>query len=83
MKKYLFASLFCLFLPHFMVWSTVLASGFSVDYKATFNDSAFWAAAGIWWACAGTGVICAIFQSEDNKRNPKNDDDSNYLGYTG
>jgi hypothetical protein len=50
--KYVSVALFTLFIPHIMVWITVVCSAFVIDYKSIFNSEAFWATAITWWAIA-------------------------------
>jgi hypothetical protein len=59
MKKYIFGAIIALFLPHFLIWSTVLMSGFSVDYKEIFNSGEFWGTCSFWWIMSG-GLLIAV-----------------------
>lgn len=61
MKKHLILILFILFLPHYVIWGTVLLSGFSVDYRQVFNSDGFWAIACTWWALGGmAGIVTRV-----------------------
>jgi hypothetical protein len=63
--KYIMLILFILFIPHYVVWGTVLISGFSIDYKDTFNSEGFWCIACLWWLIGGIAG-CAVLS-----KNPK------------
>lgn len=65
-NRILLAMIILLFLPHYVVWGTVLISGFSVDYKSTFNHDGFWACACLWWLLGGI-VIVAVATSESKE----------------
>lgn len=60
MKKHLLIAMFIFFLPHYVIWGTILLSGFSIDYKEVFNSTGFWAIVGMWWFMAGLAVVVSV-----------------------
>lgn len=63
MKKYILLIMFLLFLPHYVVWGTVIISGFSVDYKSVFNADGFWALSCFWWFIGGIAGVVTVSQN--------------------